>query len=473
MASHLLGWVSFPYCGPTAEPCPTDTIKLDPKDFVKNQPAAANFAKDSETFSCLPSVSAAALALEEVRLRPLNCAEPSSPEGAAASQLRDVEPEQEELFLDDDAESQRSPSASLAQFLSRKSEDMSRSYSGGVYGNSPCAISPVTYPATVDPSLVRDEGYEVAEEEMQGEDMEEAFLVTDQDVVEESFPSREPDPRSRTMPADFRFQAFDMDYKEAPPPGDVIVDDALAVEEPDELEDEAALALANSHLQHIEAELRSHRDVISREVEARRRLEDALLAERRRAEVEAQGRRKLQQEIEAGKRRIEDERRLKMEAEEMAVRLEEQRRLEEELDAARRRAEEEARLVAQRCEEQRRQAEKKRQLQEMEQKARESAAQAKKERERRERVRAFLAAEGYRHVRAARKKWSPIATYPLHRAVQCNDPEVVRLLLWMGANPASSNAFGQTPARLAKWLNRRDSHAEIIEALKAHSGDSS
>jgi len=112
-------------------------------------------------------------------------------------------------------------------------------------------------------------------------------------------------------------------------------------------------------------------------------------------------------------------------------------------------------------------------LREMERQARETAAQAKKERERRERVRAFLAAEGYRHVRAARKKWSPIATYPLHRAVQCNDPEVVRLLLWMGANPASSNAFGQTPARLAKWLNRRDSHAEIIEALKAHSGDSS
>ena len=96
-------------------------------------------------------------------------------------------------------------------------------------------------------------------------------------------------------------------------------------------------------------------------------------------QTDAKGRRKLQQEIEAGKRRIEDERRLKMEdmdfgksqrftrvrvkaglpqpfgfplsqpenraskdslslveAEEMAVRLEEQRRLEEELDAARR-----------------------------------------------------------------------------------------------------------------------------------------
>eukprot|EP00913_Durusdinium_trenchii_P018979 g17835.t1 len=230
-----------------------------------------------------------------------------------------------------------------------------------------------------------------------------------------------------------------------------------------------ALAIANSHLQSIEEELRAHRDLISREVEARRLLEDALMAERRRAEVEAQGRRKLEQEIEAEKQRVEDERRRKIEEAEMAARLDEEKRLEEELEAARRRAEEEARLAAQRTEdlaaEQRRQAEKRRQLQEMEMKARESAAEAKKERESREKAKAFLAAEGYRHVRAAHK-WCPVATYPLHRAVQCNDPAMVRLLLWMGADPAKSNTFGQSPLGLAKWMNRRDSHAEVIEALQ-------
>eukprot|EP00438_Fugacium_kawagutii_P033727 Skav220007 [mRNA] locus=scaffold947:147563:152263:+ [translate_table: standard] len=248
-------------------------------------------------------------------------------------------------------------------------------------------------------------------------------------------------------------------------PGDIVVDDAMAVEEPDEvsLDDEAChLNILKAGLLSIEAELRAHRDLISQEVE---------------------GRRKLEQEIEAEKQRIEDERRRKIEEAEMAVRREEERRLEEELEAARRRAEEEARLAAQRSEEQRRQAEKRKQLQEMEMKARESAAEAKKERESREKAKAFLAAEGhaersmtkiccvfhclrgYRHVRAAHK-WCPVATYPLHRAVQCNDASMVRLLLWMGADPAKSNTFGQSPLGLAKWLNRRDSHAEVIEALQ-------
>ncbi|CAK8997839.1 unnamed protein product [Durusdinium trenchii] len=90
--------------------------------------------------------------------------------------------------------------------------------------------------------------------------------------------------------------------------------------------------------------------LVSLRSKARRLLEDALMAERRRAEVEAQGRRKLEQEIEAEKQRVEDERRRKIEEAEMAARLDEEKRLEEELEAARRRAEEEARLAAQRTE---------------------------------------------------------------------------------------------------------------------------
>lgn len=504
MASNLLGWTSFPYCGPAAEPCPTGaTIRLDPKDFVKGKGQPAASVKDSETFSCLPSVSAAAaaMAIEEVHFRPLACAEPTSPEAergeSTACTQRSVsqthsgmcemdtalEPEQEELFLDDDAQSQQSPSASLAHFLdtTRKSaEDMRRTCGRGFgYGPSPhSSISPVSYQPTGDAPLpVQSEGLPVEAVDMDdgpAEDVvDEAVLVTESDVVEQST-SRASDARSRTMPDLGRVQEFDrmLGFSSLDAPkehaGDIVVDDALAVEEPDEVdlnEETGALAIANSHLQSIEEELRAHRDLISREVEARRLLEDALMAERRRAEVEAQGRRKLEQEIEAEKQRVEDERRRKIEEAEMAARLDEEKRLEEELEAARRRAEEEARLAAQRTEEQRRQAEKRRQLQEMEMKARESAAEAKKERESREKAKAFLAAEGYRHVRAAHK-WCPVATYPLHRAVQCNDPAMVRLLLWMGADPAKSNTFGQSPLGLAKWMNRRDSHAEVIEALQ-------
>jgi len=474
--------------------------------------------KDTEAFSCLPSVSAAAMAAaEEVHFRPLACAEPISPEAERGESTTctqvsvprshsgmcqadsALEPEPEELFLDDDAASQHSPSASLTHFLdaTRKSaEDMRRGCGRGLgYGPSPVSsISPVSYQPVAHvgdvPLNVQSEGLlEVAAADMEGDtadvdqgdtaedDADEAVLVKESDVVEQSAPSRTA--RSRSMPVDMgRVQEFDkvigFSALEGPQehPGDIVVDDAMAIEEPDEpdLDDQesGALAIANSHLKSIEAELRAHRDLISQEVEARRRLEDALQAERRRAETEAQGRRKLEQEIEAEKQRIEDERRRKIEEAEMAARREEERRLEEELEAARRRAEEEARLAAQRSEEQQRQAEKRRQLQEMEMKARESAAEAKKERESREKAKAFLAAEGYRHVRAAHK-WCPVATYPLHRAVQCNNPSMVRLLLWMGADPAKSNTFGQSPLGLAKWLNRRDSHAEVIEALSVQS----
>ncbi|CAE7561204.1 unnamed protein product [Symbiodinium natans] len=438
-----------------AEPCPTgESIKLDPKDFAKCKTAPAK-SSEPKPFSCLPSVSAAAMAVEEVHLSSLACAEPSEAEevdrgrestsctqmsaaNSAACRVDAMEPEQEELFLDDDAESTQSPSATLAQILNsarRSTEDMRSGYDSlslpptdtichGHVGGSPELAEGPLAPAEL---------MEVGVEELQpAEDLvDEAVLVTENDVI--ARPAFGLGPCSRSMPAEIGRQDFDSSYgfgssteREA---DDIVVEDALAVEEeePHDVEDQfTALALATEHLQSIESELQSHRDLIAREAEARRRLEDALLAERRRAEVEAQGRRRLEQEIEAEKQRLEDNRRKKQEAADLAVRLEEQRRLEEELASARRRAEEEARLAEERCEEQRRQAEKRRQLQEMEQRARESAAEAKREREQREKAKAFLAAEGYRHVRAAHK-WSPVASYPLHRAVQCNDPEMVRL----------------------------------------------
>mmetsp|Transcript_15650 Transcript_15650/g.35602 ORF Transcript_15650/g.35602 Transcript_15650/m.35602 type:complete len:490 (-) Transcript_15650:168-1637(-) len=483
---------TFPYCGPTAEPCPTDTIKVDPKELSRAQTTTCAKEEQREAFGCLPSVSAA-IAVEEVHLRSFACAEPASPgavDGGGGSSTctnsagcrvdNPMEPEQEEIFLDDDAESAQSPSASLAHYLNstrRPAEELQQSG----YSLPPTRTMCRGIPPSLSHVLIEEpqvpEGLEVGAEEMQpAEDIvDEAVLVTENDVIAQAMP-----PRARTVPADFgRSEESEMafgvgassDINEEPSD---LVDDALAVEEseePEEVEDQStALALATEHLQSIESELQAHRDLIAREAEARRRLEDALLAERRRAEVEAQGRRRLEQEIEAEKQRIEDERRRKQEAEDMAIRREKERRLEEELAEARRRTEEEARLAEERSEEQRRQAEKRRQLQEMEQKARASAAEAKKERESREKAKAFLAAEGYRHVRAAHK-WSPVATYPLHRAVQCNDPQMVRLLLWMGADVKQSNTFGQTPLSLAKWLNRRDSHAEVVAALQVVSRD--
>eukprot|EP00435_Cladocopium_sp_Y103_P026779 s56_g6.t1 len=261
MASSLLGWTGFPYCGPAAEPC----CEL----------------------------------LEAVHFRPLACAEPTSPEA------------------------ERGESTTCTQVsVQRSHSDLKRSCGRGLgYGPSPVSssISPVSYRPVGDvPLAVQSEGLL---------EVDEAVLVKESDVVEQSAP-RVFDPRSRSMPVDLgRVQEL-LWLEHA---GDIVVDDAMAIEEPDEpdLDDEesGALAIANSHLRSIEAELRAHRDLISQE-----------------------GRRKLEQEIEAEKQRIEDERRRKIEEAEMAARREEEKRLEEELEAARRRAEEEARLAAQRSE---------------------------------------------------------------------------------------------------------------------------
>lgn len=487
MASNLLssmGLMSFPYCGPTAEPCPTGAV--DAKDLAKSKTVPRS-DKESEPFSCLPSVSAAAaaMAVEEVHLSSLACAEPEevdrggresttctriSAAHSAACRVDAMEPEHEELFLDDDAESPKSPSATLAQFLDsawRSVKEMPSGYGSGLTLPPTTTISHGLQAGFLEEPSVPAEVEVGAEEMHPAEDLvDEAVLVTENDVIAQA-PSFGLGLSSMPRAQDFDGFGFGVSSTVREEAEDIVVDDALAVDEEPDIEDQfTALALATEHLQSIESELQAHRDLVAREAEARRRLEDALAAERRRAEVEAQGRRRLEQEIEAEKQRLEDERRRRQEEADMAIRREEERRLEEELLAARRRAEEEARLAEERVEEQRRQAEKRRQLQEMEQKARASAAEAKRERELREKAKAFLAAEGYRHVRAAHK-WSPVASYPLHRAVQCNDPEMVRLLLWMGADATKCNTFGQTPMGLAKWLNRRESHAEVVAVLQA------
>jgi len=507
MASSLIQW-TFPFCGPAAsEASLGQTIRLDPKDFSKSQvkPTRCHSeptgSKPLENSSSLPSISAAAMAVQETQLRlaasgivtveavessgapaeSTASAEVPPPESTpecstmvvtprcSSGPRMDLEPVTEPKEVGSPeviaaAEALEEAQAHELQDISTdalKSKAVAKSEDGpaqtpqtqrsaGFLVSSPLP-SPCPAPPEEEPELAAgDEATASAaasprvvpgsvEPEAKAEEIEEEYLEDWHDE-DEAIQAEEPEPAPEKEEEDAEFQSS-----------------------------ESALAEANAHLQRIEAELRAHRELVAQEAEARASLEAALAAERARAEVEAQGRRKLEEKIEAEERRIEDEKRKAREAEEEAARLEEEKRLEEELAVARRRAEEEARLAAQRSEEQRKTLERQRRREEAEVVARKSARQAKNERESRERAKLFLAAEGFRHVRASRK-WSPVSTYPLHRAVKLNNAEMVRLLLWVGADSNATNVFRQTPLRLAKWRNKQGSHAEVIAVLEAGKG---
>lgn len=84
----------------------------------------------------------------------------------------------------------------------------------------------------------------------------------------------------------------------------------------------------------------------------------------------------------------------------------------------------------------------------------------------RKKVEEFLAAKGFKGVNAARLKmvWHK---YALHSAVKVNDAELVRLLLEAMADPSRKNSSGQTPLQLARKVDRRGSHADVIRVLEA------
>eukprot|EP00928_Gymnodinium_smaydae_P018572 TRINITY_DN17072_c0_g1_i2.p1 TRINITY_DN17072_c0_g1~~TRINITY_DN17072_c0_g1_i2.p1 ORF type:complete len:295 (-),score=56.92 TRINITY_DN17072_c0_g1_i2:146-1030(-) len=79
----------------------------------------------------------------------------------------------------------------------------------------------------------------------------------------------------------------------------------------------------------------------------------------------------------------------------------------------------------------------------------------------------FLRRHGYASVNSKRTRLFK-SKYALHTAVKQNSEEVVRLLLWAGADPALRNSSGLTPRQLAEKCNTSGSHDALLDALKAH-----
>jgi len=202
-----------------------------------------------------------------------------------------------------------------------------------------------------------------------------------------------------------------------------------------------------------------------REVESQglRRLEAQLASEQRRAELEAEGRQRLEDQLEAERLQKEEA----AQAEELArMRAEEEAQSAHEAawaaELQRREAERSASVRA--VEEQRlRDEERARLAGEL----RLRAGEARQEREERERVKAFLAAHGYRHIRARCASRTLALTYPLHCVVWRNDAEMAQVLLQTGADPSQKNMWGQTPHRYAQCRNQKGSHEKVMSVLAA------
>jgi len=82
------------------------------------------------------------------------------------------------------------------------------------------------------------------------------------------------------------------------------------------------------------------------------------------------------------------------------------------------------------------------------------------------RVDSFLAANGFAGLQARRRKHFR-SCYPLHVAVQQNDPELVRLLLARQADPTQRDSSRRSPLELARQLNdpRSGSHGSVVSLL--------
>ena len=81
-------------------------------------------------------------------------------------------------------------------------------------------------------------------------------------------------------------------------------------------------------------------------------------------------------------------------------------------------------------------------------------------------VQAFLKKHGFAGVGMARNGWLFSFTYPLHRAVEQNDPGMVSALLKSSAEAHVRNSEGKTPRQLAKSLSFMGSHEEVLKVLK-------
>ncbi|CAK0894940.1 unnamed protein product [Prorocentrum cordatum] len=154
-----------------------------------------------------------------------------------------------------------------------------------------------------------------------------------------------------------------------------------------------------------------------------------------------------QEEQEAQRRAEEDERRRAEEEEEERRRAELRRAEEEEEEEERRRL---ARLEEEQAE-----------LAERERRERAEALAAQ---ERRAQVGAFLKAEGFAGVSAPRRRLLQ-KSYPLHRAAELGNGQMVEYLLAEGADPSQKNSSGLTAAQVATKKNRGGSHGGALRAL--------
>jgi len=92
---------------------------------------------------------------------------------------------------------------------------------------------------------------------------------------------------------------------------------------------------------------------------------------------------------------------------------------------------------------------------------------AARERDRRDRekIAAYLKKHGFSGPKAKRKKLFTF-WYPLHVAVEENNPEMVQLLLRAGADRGQRNSHGLTPCASAMKKNKNCSHEEVLQLLR-------
>jgi len=80
----------------------------------------------------------------------------------------------------------------------------------------------------------------------------------------------------------------------------------------------------------------------------------------------------------------------------------------------------------------------------------------------------FLERHGYADVNEQKVRRGAKAAYfdyPLHKAVEMNDADLVEALILAGARIAAGDSNGVTPTQLAERLNQKGSHDEVLNKL--------
>ncbi|CAJ1426485.1 unnamed protein product [Effrenium voratum] len=78
---------------------------------------------------------------------------------------------------------------------------------------------------------------------------------------------------------------------------------------------------------------------------------------------------------------------------------------------------------------------------------------------------AFLEREGFAGVNEPKRVGFFGSTYPLHKAAEMADEDLVRVLLAEGADPGLTNSAGRTAAEVAKKKDHCGSHAMVFNLI--------